>query len=112
MESDENNAHTDGAEGTEEERSPSAQAEKPRLLKRQRSKGGGKKKERTFDWPKKSLYEATFVDSVSGEEVELWVFFVIHIISVLCGQTISPQVHCRHFFSQRCVHCLNLLRCN
>lgn len=63
----EDNQLMDGAEGTDSEKSPSAK-DKPRV-KRQRSRVAAKKKERTFDWPKKNLYEATYVDSVTAQEV-------------------------------------------
>ena len=59
---------TDGPEGVDTERKGSAARDKS-LVKRQRSRGPAKKKERTFDWPKKSLYETVYVDSVSHEEV-------------------------------------------
>ena len=63
----EDNLLTDAAEGTDNGKSPAAK-DRPRV-KKQRSRVAAKKKERTFDWPKKNLYEATYVDSVNAEEV-------------------------------------------
>lgn len=63
----EDNLLTDAAEGADNGKSPAAK-DRPRV-KKQRSRVAAKKKERTFDWPKKNLYEATYVDSVNAEEV-------------------------------------------
>lgn len=97
------NVPIDGTEGLDADRASSARidrVEKP-PVKRQRSKGPGKKKDRTFDWPKKSLYEATFVDSVSGEEKNL--IHRMYVISKIGdGGSNRNEIgnHFDHFFKQ------------
>lgn len=58
----------DVAEGGTSNGDSSAAKGKPQI-KRQKSRVASKKKERTFDWPKKSFYEATYYDSITAEEV-------------------------------------------
>lgn len=72
---------TDGAEGAEAEKPEAKEEQKKRQKIRRGSRS--KKKERTFNWPMKNLFEATYADSVTGIEVRCAGLISIHLWNIL-----------------------------